>query len=426
MEELKRAISKFPDIRTGKNKMYTMEEVALGAFSVFFTQSPSFLAHQQAMKKLHDNSNAETLFSIKHIPSDNHIREMLDEVSPEVLYSVFDVYRERLKKDGILHRFRSINNSYLIAIDGTWYYESKTVHCGKCLKMNHRNMTITYYHSMICPVILRPCSDKVISLRPEFIRQQDGNTKQDCEMEAAKRWIISDSEKLGMNITFLGDDLYSKEPLCSMLLERRLNFIFVCKPESHKTLYEWVSGLDKDTGLYTFENRHRKGRNILSYRYKYANRIPLRDRDDSLKVNWVELEVTSKEGKRVYKNGFITNYEINSENVEEIVEAGRSRWKIENENNNVLKTKGYHLEHNYGHGSKNLSFVLITLNLLAFQWHTILDFVDKRYDVIRKELSSRHTFFDDLRALTRYICFGSWTSLMNFMLDGLKLKVDTS
>ena len=39
---VKEAASKFPDLRTGKNTQYELEDAALGAFAVFFTQSPSF------------------------------------------------------------------------------------------------------------------------------------------------------------------------------------------------------------------------------------------------------------------------------------------------------------------------------------------------------------------------------------------------
>jgi len=60
-----------------------------------------------------------------------------------------------------------------------------------------------------------------------------------------------------------------------------------------------------------------------------------------------------------------------------LAEGGRSRWKIENENNNTLKTKGYHLEHNFGHGKENLCSVLTSLNILAFLMHIFLDFNDR-------------------------------------------------
>jgi len=69
-------IVKFPDNRTGSNCQYTIEDAGLGAFSIFFTQSPSFLAFQDAMQKAKGKSNAQTLFGMKKIPSDNHIRSL--------------------------------------------------------------------------------------------------------------------------------------------------------------------------------------------------------------------------------------------------------------------------------------------------------------------------------------------------------------
>ena len=113
--------------------------------------------------------------------------------------------------------------------------------------------------------------------------------------------------------------------------------------------------------------------------------------------------------------------EITRENVEALVEAGRTSWKIENENNNTLKTKGYHFEHNFGHGEQHLSETLLTLNLLAFLFHTVLEIFDKRYRLIRRTLPRRKDFFNDIRALTRYICFESWEHLLAFMLRGLEI-----
>jgi hypothetical protein len=110
-------------------------------------------------------------------------------------------------------------------------------------------------------------------------------------------------------------------------------------------------------------------------------------------------------------------------NIAIVVEAGRSRWKIENENNNVLKTKGYHLEHNFGHGQQHLSNVLVTLNLLAFLTHTIQEITNGVYQALRKKLGARKTFFQDLRALTHYLIFDSWDDLFLFMADRLEISL---
>ena len=119
-------------------------------------------------------------------------------------------------------------------------------------------------------------------------------------------------------------------------------------------------------------------------------------------------------------------HEITKKNVAQIVEAGRARWKVENKNNNTLKTKGYNFEHNYGHGKKYLSNLLVTFNLLAFLFHTLLGIMDDNYQALRKKLPTRKTFFDDIRALTRYLYFDSWNDLLNFMIRGLNNKIPAS
>ena len=79
------------------------------------------------------------------------------------------------------------------------------------------------------------------------------------------------------------------------------------------------------------------------------------------------------------------------------------------------------MEHNFGHGKKQLASLLTALNILAFLYHTFLAFTDENYRLIRATLPTRQTFFDDLRALTRYILFPNWDALLDFMLRGLEI-----
>jgi hypothetical protein len=275
---------------------------------------------------------------------------------------------------------------------------------------------------VITPVIVTPGRNIAISLTPEFIVPQDGVEKQDCETNAGKRWLDKHGDRLkAIGVTILGDDLYSRQPMCEKVLSKGLNFIFVCKPDSHKNLYDWVELLEQEGDLDIIVVRRWNGKYSEIYTYKYANDVPLRDSDDALLVNWVELTIAKDDGEILYRNAFVTNHPITNRNVEEIVSGGRARWKVENENNNTLKTKGYNLEHNYGHGKQYLSSLLATLNLLAFLFHTVLDLVDDNYRRVRKALPSRKAFFDDLRALTRYLCFDDWNHLLALMMRGLGL-----
>jgi hypothetical protein len=229
-----------------------------------------------------------------------------------------------------------------------------------------------------------------------------------------------------LSITLLGDDLYCKQPVCEAIRQQELNFILVCKPDSHKTLYEWVAGLAASSAVQTLRIERRQGKRRYTDTYRFVSQVPLRDGEDALLVNWCELSTTDQDGKVIYQNAFATNHAISAANVAEVVRAGRARWKVENENNNTLKTKGYHLTHNFGHGKQHLSALLATLNLLAFLFHTVLDLLDSSYRTIRQFLP-RKTFFNDLRALTRYLCFDGWEALMAFMIRGLELEApDTS
>ena len=151
--------------------------------------------------------------------------------------------------------------------------------------------------------------------------------------------------------------------------------------------------------------------------------VPLRDTDDALYVNFFECTIRCEETDKIqYHNAFATPVEVSVENVEDYTEQARTRWKIENENNNTLKKQGYHLEHNFGHGIQFLSMTLLTLNLLAFLFHGVLKLMDVNYQLVRAELGTRQTFFNDIKALMRYHFFSSFQELLAFMVEGLEIN----
>lgn len=407
----------FTDPRRGKNTQYTLADAGLSAFLVFFMQSPSFLEYQRSLESAGGRSNAQTLFGVHRIPSDNRIRTLLDATEAGRLAPLFGELFEGLRQAGVVERYRTLNGTLLLALDGTQYFASDTLHCPNCSTRQATNGRMRYSHGVLTPVLLKPGLDKVIALAPEFVQPQDGAEKQDCELNAAKRWLAQWSETYAPSgVTILGDDLYCHEPLCRELRARGMDFILVCKPASHPTLYDWLAFLERSGTLRTVIRRRWTGKRREIDTYRYATAVPLRDGQDALTVDWCELTTTDESGKVLYHNSFATSLAIDDDTVAPIVEAGRGRWKIENENNNTLKTKGYHFEHNYGHGRQHLSAVLASLILLAFLVHTVLEWSDVQYRLLRQKLPSRRRLFNDLRALTSYLCFESWTQLMAFML----------
>jgi len=418
---------KLPDFRKpNNNTKYEVADAALAAYSVFFMQSPSFLAHQRDMHQRKGKDNAATLFGVSKIPSDNQIRNLLDPVTPNHFWVDFRWMHQELEQSGSLATFQDYKSTYLIPFDGVVFHSSEKIHCDNCSYRQDCNGTIHYYHSAILPVIVKPDSAHVLSLPPEFIVPQDGHEKQDCERAAVKRWLAHHHKQFELqSVTFLGDDLHSNQPLCELIDQTYDQFfIFVCKPDSHPTLYQWLASLERVGGLESKQERHWNGRHGEIWAYRFVNQIPLRAGEDAMLVNWLELTITHEvTGKQLYHNAWITNHWVTLKNVARLAKMGRTRWKVENENINVLKTKGYNLEHNFGHGQSHLSNVFFSLNILAFLTHTAQHLLNNAYRLLRDTLAVRRTFFNDLKALTRYMIFDSWDSLFAFMLDGLELEL---
>ena len=423
--QMRRTFEAFSDPRQGQNTSYTMVDAALSAFSVFFTQSPSFLEYQRSLEQTQGHHNAQTLFGVHAIPSDNQIRRLLDATPPAALTPMYAFLFDALAQAGVVDSFRALDGTLLLALDGTEHFSSPAIRCECCSTRRHANGQTTYFHSALTPVLVKPGGDKVVPLAPEFVTPQDGAAKQDCEINAAKRWLAAHGAELArLNITVLGDDLYCHEPFARELRSLGLDFILVCKPAAHPIVDEWLEDLARNGTVRTVTRTRWTGRCRETDTYRYAHAIPLRNTDDALMVNWCALTTTDDSGKVLYHNAFATSLALDDGNVAEVVAAGRSRWKIENENenenNNTLKTKGYHFKHNFGHGHQHLSSLFASLIILAFLTHTVLEWMDDKYQLLRQKLPSRQRLFNDIRTLTSYLCFQSWDALMDFMLNSFK------
>jgi hypothetical protein len=224
------------------------------------------------------------------------------------------------------------------------------------------------------------------------------------------------------HVPWRGDDLYSTEPLCALALHQGCNFLWVCKPDSHPKLYERLAFGPAQGAIAPGEQRRRKGRLTAVALYRCLHEGLRQDGQHALAVTWGERTVVNAQtGAQLSDTTFLTQHRLSAENVAQGAQAGRGRWKIDNENNNVLKTKGDPLEHNFGHGTQSRAATMLSLNVLAFLCHTVLEWSAEQYALLRQVLARRQTFFEDMRALTRYRVFESWHHLMDCMRKGRKL-----
>jgi hypothetical protein len=233
--------------------------------------------------------------------------------------------------------------------------------------------------------------------------------KQDCERNAAKRWLARHGAAVAhLRPIYLGDDLFACQPIIAAIHSAGGNFILTCKPASHQTVGDYVQGAELQEHRETICNRGKRTTMI----YRWLNAVPLRATDDAIAVNWFSIEIRNAAGKRTYYNSFVTDLAITPATVAELAACGRARWKIENETFNVLKTNGYNLEHNFGHGKETLASVLVTLNLLAFAFHTAAYLADLAWRAAVVARGPTYRFFEHLRTVTVYVVFQDWPHLL--------------
>ena len=121
---VRQSLETAPDHRIGVNSRYEIADAGLGAFSVFYMQAPSFLAHQRDMQKRKGQNNAQSLFDMETIPSDGQIRNLLDPVAPSYVRPPFWQIHERLQAGHYLDGYRSVGDTWLLSFDGTQYFSS--------------------------------------------------------------------------------------------------------------------------------------------------------------------------------------------------------------------------------------------------------------------------------------------------------------
>jgi len=214
----------------------SLRDALLSAFAMFSLKDPSLLAFDA---RRHDG-NLQQLFGIGQVPCDTRMREILDPVDPERLRPVFnDVFRG-LQRGKALEPLVFHAGCYLLALDGTGYFSSRTVHCDSCLKKtNSRTGEVTYSHQMLGAVLVHPDFREVIPLAPEPIIKQDGTTKNDCERNAAKRLLRKiRQEHPHLGLIVVEDGLASNAPHIRELQDLGMHFILGAKPGDHTFLFE--------------------------------------------------------------------------------------------------------------------------------------------------------------------------------------------
>jgi len=384
----------------------------MSCLSVFTFKFPSLLQFDTAKNEdEHVKSSLKKLFKIKNVPCDTQMRARLDLIHPNVIRPAFTRLFSLLQRGKILESFCFMDKYYLISLDGTGYFSSSTIHCNNCCTKEHKNGQITYHHQMLGAALVHPDHRIVFPFAPEPIIKSDGDKKNDCERNAAKRWIEKfRREHFLLRGVILGDGLSSNEPFITNLKRNGLSFILIAQESDHKYLFDWLNAADPQDAPTRVEilkdGTHKT--------YQYMKDVPLNSSKDNCLVNVVRYTETKKGKTGTWV--WVTDLEVNEKTVRDIVKGGRCRWKIENETFNTLKNQGYNFEHNYGHGNKYLSTIMAHLMLLAFFVDQILQGFDKKFQACYAKMKSKHSLWERMRSFLAHYVVGSFDDLYSAII----------
>jgi len=406
-----------PDARPPSAEI-PLGDALMAGFAVFALKAPSLLAFDNQWRS--DEGNLQRIFGLQQIPCDTQMRTLLDEVDPQQLRPAFtDVFRQ-LQRGNALEPFVFFQGHYLLALDGTGYFSSEKIHCPCCLEKKSRNGKIAYSHQMLGAVLVHPDLKEVIPLCPEPIIKQDGDTKNDCERNASRRFLQHfRREHRRLPTIVVEDALSSNAPHLADLGAYDLRFIIGIKPGSHGFLFEQMrtAGETGQAHVLTLEDADGK-----LHHYRWLEKASLNESNPDVLVTMLEYwEIPPKDSKHPLRHfSWVTDLPVNEDTAPLLVRGGRCRWHIENETFNTLKNQGYQFDHNFGHGQKNLSVVFALLMMLAFLVDQTTQLCDALFQAVWEKLGSKRRLWENVRGLFHRFQLTSMRQLYELLLIDYK------
>lgn len=386
----------FEGIQDGRagNIQYPVLDALKSGFAIYSLKVASLFSFRKKSKA--EDSNLHSVYGIEKIPTDNTLRNILDGINPAKVREGFHELFKRIKKLGIWQEYRYWRQHVVVSVDGVEHFCSTSIHCEHCMQRKHRDGSTSYYHAMLSAAILHPQKKEVFMLDNEPIVKQDGATKNDCEINAAKR-LFDHLQSLYRKeyMVFVFDALYACAPIISRLLEvKRWEFVIGITPDGNKSLFQQFEGRDQRGQVHWHTQKEGK----TTHRFGYTNDLALNESHGDIRVNMLYYEETNAKGV-VKTFTWITSIKLTKANVYKVMRIGRGRWKIENEAFNTLKNQQYNFEHNFGHGQEHLCTNFAFLMMLAFYVDQIQQSSCKYFKKILQELKTRIKFWETIQAV---------------------------
>jgi hypothetical protein len=393
----------------------SLGDALMAGYAVFALKVPSLLAFDD--QRRNDEINLKSLFGLKRVPCDTQMRTILDDVDFQLLRPAFSNVFRQLQRGKALEPFVFFQGHYLLALDGTSYFSSEKIHCPSCMEKKSRNGKVAYSHQMLGAALVHPDLKEVIPLCPEPIIKQDGETKNDCERNASRRFLAHfRREHPKLPAIVVEDALSANAPHLADLRDHDLRFILGIKPGSHAFLFEQMQTAYEAGLAHVLTLVDAAG---TLHHYRWLEKASLNEAHADVLVTMVDYwEIPAKDPIRHFS--WITDLPVHEETAPIIARGGRSRWHIENETFNTLKNQGYHFDHNFGHGKKNLSVVFALLMMLAFLVDQAMQHCDPLFQAVLKHARRKCRLWESIRGMFQHFYLTSMRQLHELLLSDYK------
>jgi len=334
-KELTDKLKRVKDIR---HQSYITYDPEVMLFIVLLKNMANLKSMRDMSRRLNKDECIENIRSVlgleelEELPHYDTINNFLSTLDVSELENIRTYMIKELLKKRCFEDYRIEGRYWGVIFDGTGLYSFDEKHCEHCLKRTYTNKetgetkTVYMHHVLEAKLV---AGDMVFSIGTEFIENENEDvTKQDCEIKAFYRLAKKLKEIYPrLPICVLGDSLYACEPVFKCCTEYHWKYLFRFKEGRIKSIAEEFNTIK---GIEQGKEQELFWVNEISYK----NRM----------VNLIEAKIQTDDGQSK-QFLFLTDIKITKKNAQRLVDAGRSRWKIENQGFNNQKNVRYHIEH---------------------------------------------------------------------------------
>ncbi len=331
---------------------YDIAEIITACIAMFLFKEGSRNAFNNDRNEGEFRDNYKKIFKMRlpHMDTVERVMRVLEEHNG-LEYLKTTMIKTLLQKK-VLHKFRFLKKYFIVAIDGSSVTSYSERHCEHCLTKTSKSGKITYYHNVLEAKMV--CSNGFsISIATEWIENPEGDyEKQDCEQKAFKR-LAQTIKKMypRLPICLVADGLYPNKPFFDICDANNWPYMCILKDGSLSSVWKQIDALQESNSNGKTTDNIVIGKENIGCDYEWLKELNY----GGHKLSWLcceEKKVHLESGKESHNRfTWLTNLDVNENNIRELVFGGRLRWKIENEGFNSQKNLGYNLKHKYSRTS---------------------------------------------------------------------------